>query len=403
MSLSPRTLVISGLGLAVVAGLIFTAFRDAPIPVDIAEIARGDLKVTVNSEGETRVRERYDVNAPISGMLLRSPLNVGDPVVEGETIVARIEPAAAPLLDARSRAEAVAALHDADAQIAFANAEIARTEANVIYAGGQLERAQALVGSGAATITHVEDAANLLAISEAENVSAQARMSMAKAAKERAEAVLQDPELGTDAGVCCVQMTAPTDGVILSQVNVSARPVVAGENLAAIGDPDDLEIVADILSSDATRLRVGADVVLERWGGSHALTGIVRRIEPTARTVVSALGIEEQRVDLLIDITSPAQEWAGLGHGFSVFVRVVEWQAEDALLIPLSAVFQSDEGWFTFVVSENFVAQRTPIEIAQRDGRKALVARGLEEGNRVVSHPPDTLRDGSRVALRKRF
>jgi HlyD family secretion protein len=403
MSLSLRTIVISGLGLAGVAALIVTAFRDDPIPVDIAEVARGALRVTVNSEGETRVAERYDVNAPISGTLLRLPLDVGDPVVAGETIVARIEPATAPLLDARSRAEALAALHDAEAQIAFAIAEIARTNANVTYARRQLDRTRALAGSGTASLTRVEDAANLLAISEAENVSAQARMSMARAAKERAEAVLQEPELGADAGVCCVQLTAPSEGVILSQVNVSARPVVAGENLAVIGDPRDLEIVADILSSDATRLRVGADVILERWGGAHALQGVLRRIEPTARTVVSALGIEEQRVDLLIDITSPKQEWAGLGHGFSVFVRVVEWEAEDALLIPLSAVFQSEKSWFTFLVGEDFVVQRTAIEIAQRDGRRALVASGLEEGDRVVSHPPDTLRDGSKVALRERF
>ncbi|MEO0936522.1 MAG: efflux RND transporter periplasmic adaptor subunit [Pseudomonadota bacterium] len=371
--------------------------------MDIAEITRGDLRVTVNSEGETRVRERYDVNAPISGTLLRMPLDVGDPVIAGETIVARIEPAAAPLLDARSRAEARAALNDAEAQIAFANAEIARTEANVVYASSQLTRAQALVGSGAVTITRVEDAANLLAISEAENVSAQARMAMAQAAKERAEAVLQEPELGAESGLCCVHLTAPSDGVILSQVNVSARPVAAGENLAVIGDPRALEIVADILSADATRLRVGAEVVLERWGGAHPLQGVVRRIEPTARRVVSALGIEEQRVDLLIDITSPAQDWVGLGHGFSVFVKVVEWEADDTLLVPLSAVFQSDEGWFTFVVTDASVVVRTPIELAQRDGRKAIVLGGLNAGDRVVTHPPDALRDGSTVAERERF
>lgn len=403
MSLSPRTLVISGLGLALVAGLVFTAFRDDPIPVDIAEIHRGDLSVTVNSDGETRVRERYDVNAPISGTLLRMPLDVGDPVVAGETIVARIEPATAPLLDARSRAEARASLHDAEAQIAFANAEIARTKANVTYASSQLDRAQTLVGSGTVSVTRVEDAANLLAISEAENVSAQARMSMAVAAKERAQAVLQDPEIGADSGVCCVQLTAPSDGVVLSQENVSSRPVLAGEKLAEIGDPRDLEIVADILSADATRLSVGADVILERWGGAQTLKGVVRRIEPSARTIVSALGIEEQRVDLLVDITSPEHEWAGLGHGFSVFVRVVEWEAKDALLIPLSAVFQSDEGWFTFLVAQDSVVHRTPIDIAQRDGRKALVVGGLELGDRVVSHPPDALRDGSTVIERKRF
>ncbi|MEM8800937.1 MAG: efflux RND transporter periplasmic adaptor subunit [Pseudomonadota bacterium] len=403
MSISPRTVIISGLGLALIAGLVFTAFRDDPIPVDTAQIARGDLRVTVNADGETRVRERYDVTAPINGTLLRMPRDVGDPVVAGETIVARIEPATAPLLDARSRAEALAVLHDAEAQIAFASAEIDRTEANVSYARSQLERAQALVRTGAVTITRVEDTANLLAISEAENVSAQARMAMALAALERAQAALQDPDLGDGSSVCCIQLTSPSDGVVLSQVNVSARPVRAGDNLAAIGDPADLEVVADILSSDATRLRVGADVILERWGGAQALTGVVRRIEPTARTVVSALGIEEQRVDLLIDITSPRGDWGGLGHGFSVFVRVVEWEAEDVLLVPLSAVFRSEDNWFTFLVTEDSVVVRTPIEIAQRDGRDAIAVVGLNAGDRVVTHPPDTLRAGSHVVERERF
>ena len=403
MSFSPRTLIVSGLGLALIAGLVFTAFKDDPIPVDLAEIKRGALRVTVDAEGKTRVRARYDISAPITGTLLRMPLDVGDRVVAGQTVVARIEPATAPLLDARSRAEALAALHDAEAQIAFARAEISRTEANVTYAGSQLERARALVASGATTITRVEDAANRLAISEAERVSAKARMSMALATRERAEAVLQPPGVDAAPGVCCVQLVAPADGIVLSQVNVSARPVAAGEPLAVIGDPSDLEVVADLLSSDATRLREGAPVILERWGRPQALSGVVRRIEPTARNVVSALGIEEQRVDLLIDITSPPNVWAGLGHGFSVFVRVVEWETQDVPLIPLSAVFKSGDDWFAFAVRDGAVARRVPVEIAQRDGRMAVLKGGLAEGDHVVTHPPDTLRDGVVVARRERF
>ena len=403
MSPSPRTLILSGLGLALVAGLVFTAFRQDPIPVDIAEITRGNLRVTVDAEGETRVRERFDINAPIAGTLLRMPLDVGDAVTAGATVVARIEPATAPLLDTRSRAEALAALHDAEAQIAFARAEINRTKANVVYAQSQLDRAEALVGSGAATITRVEDAANRFAIADAEHVSAAARMSMAQAAKERAEAVLQEPELEAAGNICCVHLTAPTDGVVLAQVNASARPVRAGENLAVVGDPRDLEIVVDLLSSDATRLREGAKVSLERWGGADALSAVVRRIEPTARKVVSALGIEEQRVDVLLDITAPEERWAGLGHGFSVFARIVEWEAEDVLLIPLSAVFRTDDDWFAFMIDDGSVARKTSIEIGQRDGRQALLVRGLEVGDRVVTHPPDTLRDGSVVAERERF
>lgn len=359
--------------------------------------------MTVDADGETRVRARYDVNAPISGTLLRMPLEVGDSVTAGETVVARIEPATAPLLDARSRAEAQAMLHDAEAQIDFARAETLRTEATVTHAQGELDRAQALAVSGTASVTRVEDAANRLALAQAENVSAEARMAMARAARELAEARLQNPDNAGSEAACCVQLTAPADGVVLAQVNVSARPVLAGENLSVVGDPRDLEVVADLLSTDATRLTEGAEVILERWGGEAPLTGVVRRIEPTARTVVSALGIEEQRVDLLIDITSPREAWTGLGHGFSVFARMIEWEAQDVLLVPLSAVFQSGGDWFTFVVTETNEVRRTPINLGERDGRMALVLEGLSAGMRVITHPPDTVREGSAVTERERF
>lgn len=402
MSFSPRTIVLSGIGLALVGALVVTAIREDPIPVDLAEIGRGSLSVTVDAEGETRVRESFDINAPIAGNLLRMPLDVGDPVRADETVIARIQPVSAPLLDARSRAEAVATLHDAEAQIRFAQAEIKRTTANATYAQAQLDRARALVGSGAVTITRVEDKANQLALAQAEGVSAEARLSMAHAAKERAEAVLNTNADEIADGLCCVHMTAPSNGVLLSQVNASARPVAIGEKLATTGDPDDLEVVVDLLSGDATRIREGARVVVERWGGDVDLAGAVRRIEPTARTVVSALGIEEQRVDVRIDLTSTAELWSGLGHGFAVFVRIEEWRAEDVLLIPLSAVFQKDGAWFTFKV-ENETASLAPIGIGRRDGRVAVVLSGLNPGDVVVTHPADTIRHGSKVTKRERF
>lgn len=402
MSLSPRTIVLSGIGLALLGALVITAVRDDPIPVDLHRIAHGTLTVTVDADGETRVRQRFDINAPITGSLLRMPLEVGDPVVAGETVIARIEPVAAPLLDARSRAEAVAALNDAEAQIRFAEAEIIRTKASAGFAQAQLDRAKALAGTGTVSITRVEDTANQVALAEAEVVSAQARLSMAHAAKERAEAVLRTEGDRQADGVCCVHMTAPATGVILSQINASARPVVAGENLASIGDPDDLEIVVDLLSGDATRIVEGARVSVERWGGEAALMGEVRRIEPTARTVVSALGIEEQRVDARIDFTSPKDAWSGLGHGFAVFVRIEEWHEKDVLLVPLSAVFQKEGAWFTFRVDGD-TARLTPIAIGRRDGRVAVVVSGLEGGDAVITHPSDAIEDGRRIAERERF
>ena len=227
-------------------------------------------------------------------------------------------------------------------------------------------------------------------------------MAMAMASKERAEAVLRAPEVASDDAACCLRLLAPSSGVILDQPNRSARPVTAGENLAIVGDPADLEVVVDLLSSDATRIHEGASVSLERWGGPGALDAVVRRIEPTARTVVSALGIEEQRVDVRLDITSPRDEWAGLGHGFSVFVRIEEWRAEDVLLVPLSAVFQKDGTWFTFRVNDE-IAHLAEIAIGRRDGRMAVVEAGLDQGDRVVMHPPDTIREGSTITERERF
>jgi HlyD family secretion protein len=402
MSFGPRTVLLSGLGVVLLGALGVTAFRQDPIPVDLAEIRRGVLTVTVDAEGETQVRQRFDVNAPIAGNLLRMPLEIGDPVVAGKTVVARIEPISAPLLDARSRAEAIAALHDAEAQIKFADAEIKRTKANAAYAKTQLDRAKTLIGSGAVTLTRVEDEAVQLELAEAEVVSAEARMSMALASKERADAVLREPDGVSGNDVCCVQIVAPANGVVLTQPNASARPVQAGENLLSIGDPDDLEVVVDLLSADATRIREGAPARLDRWGGPDALDAVVRRIEPTARSVTSALGIEEQRVDVRLDITSSDVMRTALGHGYSVFVRIEEWASDDVVLIPLGAVFQQEGEWYTFKADQN-VAVRTGIEIGRRDGRMAVVESGLEVGDRVITHPADTLRDGSKISERKRF
>ena len=402
MSGSIRTVALSGLGGVLVAGLVVTAFREDALLVDLAEVSAGTLVITVDAEGETRVRDTYDVNAPITGTLKRLPLEVGDRVHRGKTIVAQVEPAAAPLLDARSRAEAVASLQEAEASLRFAQAEITRTEAEQRFAQTHFDRTKALTETGASSITRLEDASLRLAIAEAAHISAQASLEMARASHERAAAVLIDPEIGASDGMCCVTLYAPADGVVLEQPNASARPVVSGEMLLSIGDPTNLEVVVDLLSADATRLREGAGARLERWGSDAPLDAVVRRLEPTARTVVSALGIEEQRVDVILDITSPEMEWAGLGQGFSVFVRIEEERVDDAVLVPLSALFQQDDRWFTYLDVDG-VAVRREIEIGPRDGRWATVQTGLQLNDRVVTHPPDSIAAGRRLAEREAF
>ncbi len=399
MTLSLRTVGLSALGLAIVAGLLSTAFGTDPIAVDMARLDRGDLSVTVNAEGKTRIRDIYEVAAPIGGTVQRLPVEIGDAVVADETIVAQIVPAAPPLLDVRSRAQAEAVLHEAQASVEFAKSEQASTKAVEDYARVQMERAEALVQSGTASLTHLEDAAQKLAVAQALHASAKARFEMSLATVDRARAALEEPELDAANSDCCLPILSPADGVVVAINGNSERPVQAGAPLLSVGDPRDLEIVVDLLSSEATRLSTGAPARIERWGGA-ALEARLKLIEPAARTVVSALGIEEQRVDAVLDFTSPSTDWAGLGEAFAVFVRIEEWHSADVLLIPLSAIFQRDGQWFTYQNQGGF-AQEVAIELGRRDGRHAEVLRGIEAGDEVVMHPPDMVSDGAEIVQRQ--
>jgi HlyD family secretion protein len=230
--------------------------------------------------------------------------------------------------------------------------------------------------------------------------NARARVSMAASGLARAEAAMIEPDDAAFAvASCCVTLTAPVDGVVLDVDTISARPVAAGARLATVGDPTDLEIVADLLSADAVRLPAGAEAIIERWGGEPALAARLTRIEPVARTKVSALGIEEQRVDALFDITSPAEARAGLGDGFSVYLRIIEWQGDRVLQVPLSATFRSGTAWSVFVV-ENGRAIRRTVTLGRRNDRFAEVRDGLAEGDIVVTHPGDAVVDGIPVTER---
>jgi HlyD family secretion protein len=223
---------------------------------------------------------------------------------------------------------------------------------------------------------------------------------MAEGALTRAEAALVGPQGGAETGGdCCVVLSAPADGVVLSIDRISAHPVQAGAPLLTLGDPGDLEIVADLLSSDAVRIEPGTRALVERWGGPGTLEATLSRIEPAARTQVSSLGIEEQRVDAIFAIDTPAEARAGLGHGFSVFLRIVEWQDEDALQVPLGALFRRGEDWAVFVVEDGIARERI-VGIGRRGRRMAEVTGGLEPGAVIVTHPSDAVADGVTVVDR---
>jgi len=271
----------------------------------------------------------------------------------------------------------------------------------VSLAESQWSRTQRLVSSGVASQSQLEDAEQRLLVREATRDAAKSQLNMAESALARAQAALLEPtENGrTGTETCCVELHAPIDGEVLSVDVVSERPVAAGTTLLSVGQPDDLEIVADLLSSDAVRLEPGAQAIVERWGGPHPLEARLRSIEPSARTKVSALGIEEQRVDAVFTLVSPPENREGLGDGFSVFLRVVEWQADDAVQVPLSSLWRDDEDWAVFVV-ENGLATRRTVDIGRQNSRTAQVLSGLEAGATVITHPSDSITDGTVVADR---
>lgn len=400
MAFSNRTIVLTGIGVALVAGLSYVSFRTEPVPVDLATVIQGPLEVTVNADGESRVRDLYEVASPIAGTALRSPVEEGDPVIAGKTVVAIVRPSVSGLLDARSQLQAEAALQEALAAKHVAEADLKHAEETRRFAQSQYQRTQALVARGVASMTRMEDDAQRLAVANATIEAAQARIDMAQGAIDRARADLLSPEeREVDAEQCCIRLTAPADGVVLSVAAVSERPVAIGTPLVSIGDPAELELVADILSSDAVRLSPGAKAYVERWGGTEVLEASLVRIDPKARTKVSALGIEEQRVDAYFTMTSPPEARLGLGDGFSVFLRIIEWRAEDALQVPLSAVFRVNDGWATFVATDG-IADRRPVTLGQRNDRMVEVLDGLMENERVITHPSDAIGPGAALVER---
>ncbi len=401
MSLNLRTLGLVAVGAAVVLGLAYTSLRTDPVPVDLATITRGPMQVTIDADGKTRIRDVFEVAAPFSGTAMRSPVSVGDRVIAGETVVAVVEPIASGLLDSRSRLQAQAAVHEAEAALNVAQTELLKAQDDAAYARNQHERTKTLVDRAVASFTQLETTTLQLNAADAGVAAARARVSMAEGTLERVRAALIEPNGTADVPQdCCVTLLAPTDGVVLSVVTISERPVAAGALLASIGEPTDLELTVDLLSSDAVRLASNATAIVERWGGEVPLEAKLERIEPVARTKVSALGIEEQRVDAVFALTSPVEARPGLGDGFAVFVRIIEWQSDDVLRLPVSAMFKDGDSWAVYVV-EDGTAQLRTINIGQRNGQLTEVLGGLEEGDTVIMHPSDKVLPGATVIDRQ--
>lgn len=386
---------------SVLAAALVYAFRPQPVPVDLAVIARGQLTVTIDGDGQTRVREVYVVSAPVPGQVRRIERHVGDRIVANETLLATIQPVDPTFLDRRARAQAESAIKAAEAAFALAEAEQARALAELDFARAELSRAEQLAKRGNVSQRDLDRARLELRTRRAALSTAKASIEMRRFELETAQAALIQP--GTESGeggeqACCVEVYSPVNGRILRVIHESEGVVAAGAWLVELGDPVDMEIVVDLLSGDAVRVREGAEVTIEDWGGV-TLAGRVRRVEPYAFTKISALGIEEQRVNVIVDFTDSPEKWQGLGHGYRVDAHILDWRGEDVLKLPLGALFRDGESWAVFVAKDG-VAKLRHIEIDHGNGREAEVLEGLETGATVILHPGDSISDGVRVLSR---
>ena len=397
------------MGALVVAGVLWFAWP-SPIAVDLAPATKGPMEVTIDDEGKTRVRHVYIVSAPIAGKVLRIShpvgnqrisLHVGDQVTADDTVVAVMQPTTPSFIDIRSREELQAAVAAAGAAVNLAEAEVRRIEAALDFSRGELRRADALARTDAISVRALDKARFDVATNEAALASAKAQLEVRRSERASVAARLIDPSSSATPqsnSSCCIQLRAPVTGRVLKIIQDSEAVAPAGAPLIEIGDPLDLEVVADLLSTDAVQVKPGSPVRIDGWGGSP-VQGRVMRVDPAGFLKVSTLGIEEQRVRTTIDFVDPPEAWSRLGHDYRVIVHVTIWNAEHVLRVPVGALFRQAEDWAVFAVKDGR-ARVALVKIGHRNNRTAEVFSGLLEGDRVVLHPSDRIKDGISVFQR---
>lgn len=377
-----------------VAAVIWSLLPSA-IPVETAVVTTGRFVATVDEDGKTQVRERYVVAAPLAGRLLRVLLKVGDRVAQDQ-VVAAILPSPAPFLDPRSRREVEERLGAAEASRERAAAIIERTRAESAQAQKELARVRTLVQRGVSTAQALERAELAAHVADRELRAAEFLDHAAEHAVEQARALLARYDQGAPASGEIWNVTAPISGEVLKIQQKSEAVVGAGAALLELGNPHDLELAIDVLSTDAVEIKPSADVLIERWGGPGVLFGRVRRVEPSAFTKISTLGVEEQRTFVIIDIVSPPEMWSGLGDGYRIEVRITVFCRDNATIVPAGALFRVGDTWNVYVV-RNGRAEVRSVELLRRSGRWAAVTSGLTVGESVIVYPSDNVGSGVRV------
>ena len=368
-----------------------------PIAIETGTITRGPLTVGVSEEGKTRVRNRYVVAAPVAGKMRRVPLKPGDDVIAGKTLLTAIEPVAPPLLDPRARSEAEAMVAMQEATRKQTSEAVAAKRVALDMAITDRDRLRSATVKGAVSQLERDRVEGEASMRAAELRSAEFSLQVIDYEIARAKAALERPESISPGNL--VEVKSPVSGRVLRVMQESETVVAPGMAILEIGDPTDIEIEAEILSRDAVAIHIGDAVEVDQWGGDKPLTGRVRRIEPAAFTKISALGVEEQRVIVLCDLTNPAESAKALGDRFRVEVRVAVWHADDVMIMPAGALFREGNAWKTFVFRDG-KAILTPVQAGHSDGHSTEILGGLQTGDEVLLHPPDTVKDGTAVKKR---
>ncbi len=392
---------IAGVGTAAaVAGGILYGFKPKPVPVDLAQALRGPLKVTVEEEGRTRVKDRFVISAPVAGFMKRVTIDVGDLVRAGQTLV-ELEPLRSDLLDPRRRASAEAGVSSAEASLRAEEEKMRAVRADAEYGEKNLERNRKLFGAGVFSKDAVEQAEAAANRSAANLLASEAAVKVARFELDRARAILHISAADSVAVAGkLVAIKAPVRGRVLKIHRESEGAVQQGEPLFEIGDPLKLEVRVEALSTDAIRIGPGTPVLFERWGGESALRGTVRVVEPAGFTKISSLGVEEQRVLVIIEITPGDRTALRLGDGYRLEASFTLWEGTDVLQVPASSLFRKRDGWAVFVV-ESGRALKRDVKVGHRTGLSAEILSGLAEGESVISHPDNSIGEGTRVRAQR--
>jgi HlyD family secretion protein len=413
-----------GIGAAVIAGVIY-AFLPQPVRVDLARVARGPLQVSVEEDGKTRIKDRYIVSSPLAGRLLRIALEPGDTVEAGKTVLAIIEPSDPALLDPRARAEAVARVKAAEARIRQTGATMAQTLAAMQFSESRLKRMRDLRTHGGSTEHDVDEAEMNFRMRSEELRAAKFSAEIAQFELEQAQAALLRTAPRTDVGSSAAgnavkgaslnppmtrpdaedpnrdaffQIRSPINGRVLRKFQESATVLTAGTQLLQLGNPEDLEVEIDVLSADGVKISPGDQVQLEQWGGEKPLLGRVRLVEPSAFTKVSSLGVEEQRVNVIVDFEDPPNKRRTLGDAFRVEAKIIVWEDASVLQVPIGVLFRREEEWAVFHVRDGRARLRI-VKVGHKNGMNAEILSGLDENDEVV-FPSDLVVNGGRVVQR---